>query len=328
MRHQFIDRKSGALKDEAFFGDRIVRLLYGTAREDRSVLLRTLTSPRMSRWLGYLNFDFPLGARVTGARRFMERLGALAAECVDDPATFRTARAVFERRIRYWDCRPMPADPAVVVSPADSRMLHGSLARHDALRIKERFFAYEELLGRDRRRWLATFEDGEFAVFRLTPDKYHWVHAPVDGEVVDHYVIDGGCHSCNPGTLVSDVGPLSKNRREITILETPGGFVAMIEVVALMIGAVEQRCCESRYARPRPVVAGMELRRGAPKALFRPGSSTVVLLFEKGRIRFDDDLVRNVVHPFAHTRFARGLAGERLVETDVDVRESIGRRQT
>jgi len=326
VRHQFVDRKTGALKDETFFGDRIVRLLYGAAREDRSVLLRTLTSPRVSKWLGYLNYDFPLGAKVTGARRFMERLGAMADECVDDPRTFRSARQVFERRIRYWDCRPMPEDPGVVVAPADSRMLHGSLARHDALRVKERFFAFEELLGRDRPRWPAAFDKGDFAVFRLTPEKYHWVHVPFDGRVADHYAVDGGCHSCNPGTLVSEVGPLSKNRRVVTILDTDAGLVAVIEVVALMIGAVEQRYSDERYARPRPMEVGMPLRRGSPKSLFRPGSSTVVLLFERGRVRFDDDLERNLSHPFARSRFARGLAGERLVETDVDVRASIARR--
>ena len=67
----------------------------------------------------------------------------------------------------------------------------------------------------------------------------------------------------------------------------------MIEVVALMVGQIEQRYSEHRYENPRPVEKGMFLRAGAPKALFRPGSSTVVLLFQRGRVRFARDLVEN-----------------------------------
>ncbi|MEM8883413.1 MAG: phosphatidylserine decarboxylase [Planctomycetota bacterium] len=331
MRHQFVDRPSGELRDETFFGDRVVRLLYGAAREDGSLLMRALTSQRLSKWLGYLNYDFPLAAKLTGSRRFTERLGILADECVDDPSTFRSARDVFERRIRYWDCRPMDADPSVVVSPADARMLHGSLHDSPTLRIKERFFDFEELLGADRTRWLHRLHGGDFAVFRLTPDKYHWVHTPVAGRVVDVYAVDGGCHSCNPVAAVAEVGALSKNRREVTIIDTDVeggtgvGLVAVIEVVALMIGAIEQRYSATGYDAPRPIETGLHVERGRPKSIFKPGSSTVVLLFERGRIRFDDDLDANVAHPRARSRFTVGIDGARLVETDMNVRASIGR---
>jgi phosphatidylserine decarboxylase len=96
----------------------------------------------------------------------------------------------------------------------------------------------------------------------------------------------------------------------------------MIEVVALMIGQIEQRYSDDRYENPRPVEVGMFLRGGAPKALFRPGSSTVVLLFQRDRIRFADDLVRNQCRHGVQSRFSMTL-GEPVAETDVAVRSLL-----
>ena len=66
----------------------------------------------------------------------------------------------------------------------------------------------------------------------------------------------------------------------------------------------------------------MMLRIGAPKALFRPGSSTVVLLFQRDRIRFADDLVRNQQRREVRSRYSRAF-GQALVETDVAVRSLL-----
>jgi Phosphatidylserine decarboxylase len=91
------------------------------------------------------------------------------------------------------------------------------------------------------------------AIFRLTPDKYYYSHVPVGRLVLDVYEVGGTCHSCNPLAVVA-VAPFSKNRRVVTILETdvPGGarigLVAMIELVALMIGDGVQCYSETGYA--------------------------------------------------------------------------------
>jgi phosphatidylserine decarboxylase len=328
--HQYVDRRTGEIRDERIFADRLVSLLYGSARERAPALFRALTGPWASRLFGLWNYDLALGARITGNRRFLEEIGVDWSECLDPPETLTTARRVFERRIRYWESRPMPADPGVVVSPCDARVLLGSLHPGSPLVLKEKFFSFEELLGRDRRRWLDTFLGGDYAVFRLTPDKYHYNHVPAAGRVLDHYVLRGRHHSCNPGAVVALATPYSKNERVVTVLDTDVaggsrvGRVAMIEIVALMVGEIVQAYSESEYARPRPIERGMLLRRGAPKSLFRPGSSTVVLLFERGRVRFDADLVRNLGNPLAQSRFCAGFRAP-LVETDVEVRSSIGR---
>jgi phosphatidylserine decarboxylase len=231
---------------------------------------------------------------------------------------------VFERKIRYWERRPMPEDASAVVSPADARVIPGSFSETSSLYIKGKFFDYEELLARDKTKWLDAFRDGDFAVFRLTPDKYHYNHVPVAGEVMDIYEIPGRYHSCNPDAVVAVVTPYSKNKRVVTIIDTdvPGGTMMGL-VAALMIGEIVQCYSEERYDSPIPARCGMFLRKGAPKSLYRPGSSTDVLIFQKGRIGFSDDLIRNRSVQSIESRFTRGF-GEPLVETDIRVRSIIG----
>lgn len=222
----------------------------------------------------------------------------------------------------------MAEDAGAVVSPADACILLGTLAETSALFLKGKFFDLAELLGPNRELWLAAFLDGEFAVFRLTPDKYHYNHVPVSGRVVDFYELDGECHACNPSAVIALVTPHSKNRRTVTIIDTdiPGGtgvgYVAMVEIVALMIGGIRQCYTGHRYDDPVAMHPGLVLEKGQPKSLYRPGSSTNVLLFEKGRIGFCPDLVRNLHHPGANSRYSLGF-GRRLVETDVKVRSTI-----
>lgn len=322
--HQYIERDTGKVRNERLFGDRIVRLLYHGARENAPFLFKMATSSWSSGLLGFINFDLPLGTN----RRFLEECGVNLAESLDPPESLDTPRKVFERRIRYEECRPMPDAAWTVVSPADARVLVGSFRDTSALFLKEKFFEFEELLGRDKRQWLKEFAGGEFAVFRLTPDKYHYNHTPVAGRVRDIYEIEGDYHSCNPGAVVAVATPFSKNRRVVTIIDTDVeggtgvGLVAMIEVVALMIGQIVQCYSDVGYAAPCPVLPGMFLRRGKPKSLYRPGSSTDVLVFQRNRVRFADDIVRNMHDTRATSRFSHGF-GKPLVETDVKVRSLI-----
>ena len=329
MLHQYIDRDSGAVCTEQLFGDRIIRFLYGPVRESAPTLFRALTGARSSAALALFNYDSVLGTRVLGNRRFLQEAGVDLSECLDPPEALDTARKVFERRIRYWSCRPMPTAPRAVVSPADARLVTGTFAEGEPLRLKGCFFDFDELLG-ERQAWRRAFAGGDYAVFRLTPDKYHYNHTPVAGRVLDIYTLDGVCHSCNPQAVVRLVTPYSKNRRVVTVFDTdvPGGtgvgLVAMIEVVALMIGDIVQCYSDVAYDDPVPVVPGLAVARGCPKSLYRPGSSTDVLLFQPGRVCFAADLLHNQRRRDVQSRFSHGF-GRPLVETEVRVRSLIAR---
>jgi phosphatidylserine decarboxylase len=332
VAHQYIDRETAEVKTENLYFDRVINYFYSSVREQYPLLFNALTSSRISSALGYLNYDLPLNQLFYTPHRLADALSVNLSECLHPPEVLNTPRKFFERKIKYWQNRPMPEDPEAVVAPADSKMLVGSLAKQSMLFLKEKFFDFSELLGESSVSWLDAFDQGSFAVFRLTPDKYHYNHTPVAGRVMDFYEIAGKYHSCNPGAVVHIERPYSKNKRVVTIIDTdvPGGtgvgLVAMIEVVALMIGEIVQCYSDCRYEHPKPIETGMRINKGQPKSLFRPGSSVDVLIFQKDRVAISSDIICNVNHQQASSRFSQGF-GKSLVETEVKVRSQIGRRR-
>ena len=219
LRHQYVDRASGQVKTERLFGDKMINLIYSRTRERMPWLFRALTSGRASSALGQLNYDLPLGSRLLGGGNFVKEAGLDLSECIEPPESLDTPRKIFERQIRYWEARPMPENGRAIVSPADSRVLMGSLSEVARVSIKEKFFGFDELLG-GKEPWVETFKNGDFAIFRLTPEHYHYNHAPVSGRVIDYYEIDGTYHSCNPAAVVAVVTPYSKNKRVVTVIDT------------------------------------------------------------------------------------------------------------
>jgi phosphatidylserine decarboxylase len=330
--HQFIQRNTGQVISERLLADRLLQWLYSRTRENAPRLFNQLTSRRVNDCCAFWQFDFPSRRTSAAVNHLIRKLAIPMAECLA-PEALNSPRRLFERQIRFWHYRPMSPDTAHIVSPADARMLVGSLDCGSLFFLKEKFFDYEDLLGTDKSQWQKAFQEGQFALFRLTPEKYHYNHLPVSGRVVDIYEIQGAYHSCNPGAVVRMVTSYSKNRRVVTVIDTsvPGGsgigYVAMIEIVALMIGDIVQCYSDRRYESPRPVVPGMFLKRGQPKSLYRPGSSVDVLMFQKDRVRFCRDLLANQRHASAQSRFSAGF-GQRLVETDIPVRATIAEKGT
>jgi phosphatidylserine decarboxylase len=92
----------------------------------------------------------------------------------------------------------------------------------------------------------------------------------------------------------------AENYRVITQFNSDHfGPIAMAEIGAFTVGSIPQ-CYQP----------GARMARGDHKSHFELGGSTVVMLFEKGRIEFDADLLAN---------------SEKGVETFVRMGEHIGR---
>ena len=331
MVHQYIERKTSQVVDEKLYFDEWVRLLFSRQRENAQKLYNILGSKRTTRFLSFLNYDAPGVLKGIYAGRLIRQLGIDLSECVESPEKLDSPKKIFERKIKYWETRPLPDDPDAVVSPADAKMLAGSFSDTNGLFLKEKFFEFHELLGPEKLPWINAFADGLFAVFRLTPEKYHYNHVPVSGKILDIYEIEGACHSCNPSAVVPLATPYSKNKRVVTIMDTDVdqgsrmGLVAMIEITALLIGDIIQCYSENGYDQPLDIRPGMFLKMGNPKSLYRPGSSVDVLIFQKDRIRFCEDIVFNMYHAYARSRLSHGF-GRPLVETDVPVRSMIARK--
>jgi phosphatidylserine decarboxylase len=87
-------------------------------------------------------------------------MGIDLSESHDPYDSLNTFRKVFERKIRYWETRPMPSEERIIVSPSDSRVVLGSFRESSALFVKEKFFRYEKLLGKISRPGCMPFGTG------------------------------------------------------------------------------------------------------------------------------------------------------------------------
>jgi phosphatidylserine decarboxylase len=341
LSHQYVQRYRNLACDEKLLADQILRFLYHREREQEGFLQAALASKWVTDALAHWQFDRRLRHPVQAIEYAAHRLMIRESETVDGFRSMRTLRDLFERKIRYWALRPSPAETNAIVSPADGRLLPFAAHNRDALPIKSKFLRVDDLLGGinpwaaqlgthslSKRRGDATLEPLAGVIVRLTPDVYHYTHTPVAGKVLLQKTIEGRFHSCNPTALTRLAGSYALNRRTITLYDTDVeggtqvGIVAQIDVAAMMIGCIEPRYSATRYDDPRAVRIGETVARGVPISLFRPGSSTSVILWDGSRAMPSPELIRNARRCDLRSRFSDWLR-EPWVETEVRVRQAI-----
>jgi phosphatidylserine decarboxylase len=200
-------------------------------------------------------------------------------------------------------------DPRVVVSPVDGVVSQaGILERGSCLQAKGIQFPVDRLL--DDAELAARYAlGGAYATLYLSPRDYHRVHAPVAGAVVASRYLAGEFWPVNPVTVRNRDALFCLNERLVTVVDSPVfGRVAVVKGGATCVGriraAYDDRVTHAgqavglrTYVPPRPVEKGDELGR------FEMGS-TVILLFEPGRVVWDDWLV-----PEAVVRMGRRIGG-------------------
>jgi phosphatidylserine decarboxylase len=325
--HQYVSRHSHAVVDESLLADRVIRFLYAREREDPSLLQRALASPKVTQWLAHWEFDRHLANPSRHIEQIAKRLSINTEEIVGGVATMRTMRDLFERKIRFWDVRPLPIKTCGIVSPADGKALPFLANDATALPIKEKFIGLNELLGHANP-WVLGVHDIAGVIVRLTPDVYHYTHTPVTGRVVSHQLIEGAFHSCNPLAATRLRNSYPRNRRAVTVYDTDisngsgVGIVVQVDVAAMMIGQIVGCYSERKYEQPAPLRIGQLVVRGMPVSLFRPGSSTSVVLWHGSRASVANDLVSNSTRVHLRSRFSDWLQSA-WVETALRVRQPI-----
>jgi phosphatidylserine decarboxylase len=195
-----------------------------------------------------------------------------------EPAVYATFNDFFVRRLKP-ETRPFSKDPRTLVSPADGRVLVFPRLDEDSFGpVKGYPFSMKKMLPGVAER----FMNGSLAIVRLCPSDYHRYHFPCAGTISRYEDIPGALHSVNPIALASGADVFGDNKRSVTLIETEAfGTVAYLEVGAFGVGSIVNTKREGRVEK-------ME-----EKGYFKFGGSTVVLVFEPGKVEFSDDLVAN-----------------------------------
>ena len=193
---------------------------------------------------------------------------------------FKTFNEFFWRGLKP-EARPIAGDERVAVLPADGRHLaFPDVDAAEGFYVKGAKFSLGELMGDQA---LADkFAGGSMLISRLCPVDYHRFHFPVAGTPREPRLINGWLYSVSPVALRKNIRYLVENKRVVTLIESPVfGAVAMIEVGATNVGSIKQT-----HVADRPVAKGEE------KGLFKFGGSCVITVFQRGRIKFDADFVK------------------------------------
>jgi len=169
-----------------------------------------------------------------------------------------------------------------VVSPADGKAIgFEKINDWDKFFVKGSEFCLGKYLN-DKELW-EKYRGGSMMVVRLAPADYHRYHFPANGKIGSRNKIDGYYYSVSPYAIKDNFGVFCENKRELTTLETSEyGDILISEIGATMVGGIEQT-----------YTPNTDVKKGEEKGYFTFGGSSVLLLFEKGKVRIDDDILKN-----------------------------------
>ena len=242
--------------------------------------------------------------RVAGARGgsmttklirwFVAKYGVDMSEAVNpDIASYVTFNDFFTRPLRAG-ARPLAS--ADFVCPVDGAISQfGRIDDGQILQAKGHHFTTTELVGGDAK-LAGNFRHGCFANLYLSPKDYHRLHMPCDGTLIRMIYVPGALFSVNPTTARGVPILFARNERVVCVFDsaTYGTFV-MVLVGATIVGSMATvwhgvvnakrsgRISEWTYEGQDIV-----LKQGEEMGRFLLGS-TIVMLFEKDTIAFNDD---------------------------------------
>jgi phosphatidylserine decarboxylase len=197
---------------------------------------------------------------------------------VDDFTSFND---FFTREIDLSQ-RTIQNNPHICIAPADGRILAYPVVEADTtFQIKRSIFNLRSFLISDS--LTEKFNAGSMVISRLYLSDYHHFHFPDSGSPEKASSIKGKYYAVSPYALKNLVPFYTENHRMQTIFNSDHfGQILMVEIGAFTVGSIRQKFIPFEY-----------VNRAAHKGYFEFGGSTIVLLFQKGKIKLDDDLCHN-----------------------------------
>lgn len=234
----------------------------------------------------------------------------------DECATFAD---YFARPLKEG-ARPIAEGDDAIISPVDAKVsCFGDILDRRMIQAKGRDYSVAALL--DNPEMALKFTNGSYITLYLSPRDYHRIHAPMDGDIRSASVIPGELFPVNAPSVRTIPNLFCVNERLITYLATKAGIMAVVKVGATCVGSVKASYCnlktrdstrvtEKNFVPPIPIHKGEELGR------FELGS-TVILLFQKDRIRFDSHLVEGMTVQMGQS-IAQAIVPEKVPDVPED----------
>lgn len=248
----------------------------------------------LSRLAGLLAESTSPWLRDALIRRFVAAFDVDMSQAARGIGEFASFNDFFTRELKPG-ARPLADAQRFILSPADGAISQlGDITGGRILQAKGRDYSVAEILGGAAGE-AARFEGGRFMTIYLSPRDYHRVHMPASGRLQTTAYLPGDLFSVNQETAEEVERLFARNERLACLFDGPDGRFASIMVGAMIVAGIDTvwpnnfrthaRAVvrEDFSAAPRDFAAGDEMGR------FYLGS-TVVLLFEPGRVEWLDGL--------------------------------------
>lgn len=277
----YIDRSSGKKEIEKVYGAQALELLYGEGWLSKTLgaaFLHLLS--RLSFFSSAFGYWQKLPFTKKKIAPFIENFEVDASEFAASPESYESFNDFFIRKLKS-DVRPIAEGKKTAVIPADARYwFYQDVAESKFFTVKGETFDLATLL--DDEKLAKKFAGGSLIIARLCPSDYHRFHFPCDCIPGKTRLINGFLFSVNPIALQKDFTIFTKNKRTLSTLKTEEfGEVAYLEIGATSVGSIHETY--------KP---GIYYPKGAEKGFFSFGGSSLILLFERGRIQLDEDLLQ------------------------------------
>lgn len=272
---KYIERASGETRIEKVPSEGMLKWLYSSATG--KVALNKLFKRKIITSLAGWYMDRKFSKKQIPA--FIKEHNINVSEFkINDISEFETFNQFFYRKLKP-ETRPIGEH---LISPADGKILvFQSLNDVSSFFIKGSEFNLNSFL---QNKELGTkYNDGAMAIIRLAPADYHRYHFPASGKVSESVAINGYYYSVSQLALQGSLHFFCENKREYCKLKTEEyGDILISDIGATMVGSIIQT-----------YPANSSIKKGDEKGYFAFGGSTLVLLFEKGKVTFDEDLISN-----------------------------------
>jgi phosphatidylserine decarboxylase len=273
----YIDRRDGRVKTDPIYAAAFLDWCYN-ARSGQLLTRHVLSRRFASALYGWYYKRSWTRAKIAS---FAAALNVNLDELVQPLNTFSSFNDFICRRIDLSK-RVIDRDPRTIISPVDGRLLAYPVVDLDqTFQIKSALFNLRRLLADDElgRR----YRGGAMVILRLYLADYHHFHFPDSGTPGAPRFVSGRYFAVSPYSRRWAVPFYAENHRVMTRFASDAfGSVAVIEIGAFTVGSIRQT-----------FVPHVRVSRGDRKGYFELGASIVVLVFEPGTIRLDDDLCRN-----------------------------------
>lgn len=269
-----VDRETGKTFEEPVLGEKWIRWAYQDSKSgwmEKLFFRSAWFSKLMGRWY---DSSFSRG-RIQSA---IDELHIDESEFACSKESFRSFNEFFVRYLKP-EARPFSKDSNTIVSPAEGRVLVFPQLKGDTFVPVKGYNASIQKILHNRAK---PFLNGALAIVRLCPADYHRYHFPCDGDILDYIDYSGALHSVNPIALANAKDVFGENKRSCTLIQSANaGKIAYVEVGAFGVGSIVNSVCSGT------------VKKMDEKGLFKFGGSTVILVFEPGKVAFSEDLLAN-----------------------------------